>query len=137
LTLLRTTDNENVGLALDTWNWKVGGGGHDQLAELRGEQVVTLCIADVPLDADLSKITSSDRLLPTEESIPEYASLVADLAKRGYDGPITILPHARQLASLNRDASVEKCAKIMDQIWTQAGLAKPARPIPVSADTRP
>jgi sugar phosphate isomerase/epimerase len=137
LTLLRTTGSDKVGLALDTWSWKVGGGGYDQLAELSDEQIVTVSIADVPLDVDVAKISSADRLLPAEESIPEYARLVADLAKRKYEGPFTIVPHARQLASLNRDASVEKCAKILDQIWLQAGLTKPPRPVAVGNDTRP
>jgi sugar phosphate isomerase/epimerase len=127
LTLIRTTGHRNVGLALDTWNWTVGGGGDDQLSELSGEDFVTVCIADVPDNAEPATVETRERLLPTEGTIPRYAKLIARLAQQNYKGPVTLMPHHRQMASLTRDASVEKCADILRKIWTEAGLTKAGR----------
>ena len=127
LTLLRNTASENVGLALDTWSWKVGGGGSDQLAELTAEQIVSVTIADVSLDADMKRITDAQRLLPTEDTIEEHASLLRSLAQRKFNGPVSLKPHPSHLAKLTRDASVDSCAKILEQIWSEAGLNKAGR----------
>jgi sugar phosphate isomerase/epimerase len=124
LTLIRTIASDNVGLALDTWSWKVGGGGSDQLAELTGQQIVSVAIADVPLDTEFRTIAETQRLLPDEDSIPEYGALLRSLSQRKYSGPVTLRPHPSQLAKLSRDASVDKCAKILEQIWIAAGLSK-------------
>ncbi len=134
LTLIRTVNHTHVGLALDTWNWKIGGGGSDPLPDLKGRQIVWVAIADVPADADLATIDVSQRLLPTEETVPQYAKLVAGLAERKYDGPVTLLPASRHLGGINRDHLIEKCGTLLEQMWMQAGLVKPNRPVPVAAD---
>ena len=128
LTLIRTTGHTHVGLALDTWNWKVGAGGMEHLSELMGKQIVTVTIADVPADADLEKIDATQRFLPTEETIPAYAQFVASLAERKYDGPVTVLAASRHVSGMTRDYSIDKCALLLEQIWSRAGLSKPGRP---------
>jgi sugar phosphate isomerase/epimerase len=130
LTLMRNVGSDHVGLALDTWSWKVGGGGRDQLAELMGQQIVSVTIADVPLDADFRTISETQRLLPEEASIAELGALLRSLSQRKYSGPVTLRPHPSHLAKLSRDASVEKCAKILEQIWVAAGLSKAVKPAP-------
>ncbi len=127
LTLIRTTGHTHVGLALDTWNWKVGAGGMEHLSDLKGQQIVTVTIADVPADADLEKIDAAQRFLPTEETIPAYAQFVASLAERKYDGPVTLLAASRHVSGMTRDYSIDKCALLLEQIWSQAGLSKPGR----------
>ena len=134
LTLIRTTAHANVGLALDTWNWKVGGGEMHHLAELTGKQIVTVTMADVPADADLEQISASQRFLPAEETIPAYSQFVASLAERKYQGPVTLLPAARHLSGMSRDGIIDKCAMLLEQMWTQAGLSKPGRPALVAAE---
>ncbi len=133
LTLIRTIGNENIGLALDTWNWQVGGGGSDQLAELTGRQIISVTIADVPLDADFRSITDKQRLLPTEDSIPRHGKLLRSLVAQKYAGPVTLRPHPQHLSKLPRDASVETCARIMERLWIEAGLSKPVKPPEVAA----
>ena len=124
LTLIRTIGAEQIGLALDTWNWQVGGGGSDQLAELTGPQIVSVTIADVPLDADLRSITDKQRLLPTEDSISRHGKILRSFVAQKYAGPVTLRPHPSHLAKLPRDASVNTCARLLEQIWVAAGLSK-------------
>ena len=137
LTLIRTTGHTHVGLALDTWSWKVGGGGMEHLADLKGSQIVTVTIADAPADADLEKIEVAQRFLPTEESIPAYAQFVASLAERKYEGPLTLLPASRHVSGMTRDYAIDKCALLLEQIWSQAGLTKPGKPALAAAEFAP
>ena len=130
VTLIRTVNHTHVGLALDTWDWQVGGGGSETLADVNGKQIVSVTIADVPADADLASLEVSQRLLPTEETIPQHARLVASLVERKYVGPVTLLPAPRHVAGMTRDHIIEKCASLLEQIWTQAGLARPSRIAP-------
>jgi sugar phosphate isomerase/epimerase len=127
LTLIRTTNHAAVGLALDTWSWQVGGGANDQLSELQGHQIVTVSIADVPDEVDMAAVAVTDRLLPSEGAIPGHGRLLAMLAERGYQGPVTLVPHSSKLAKLTRDASVDKCASLMSKLWVAAGLSKPPK----------
>jgi len=137
LTLIRTTGHSHVGLALDTWSWKVGGGTMEQLADLKGNQLVTVSLADAPADADLEKIEPVQRFLPTEDSIPAYGQFIASLVERKYDGPVTLLPASKHVSGMPRDLVIEKCALLLEQIWTQAGLAKPAKPALAAAEFAP
>ena len=81
LMLLKTTNSANIGLALDTWNWRLGGGDQAPLADVKGPQVVSVRIADVPLDTDWTTMTDSQRLLPTEETVPGKWRPAEDLGR--------------------------------------------------------
>jgi sugar phosphate isomerase/epimerase len=122
LTLLRTVGSSSIGLALDTWNWKLAGGSDDQLAELRGDQIVSVRIAEVPLDADWSIIDENQRMLPGEESMPRIVALLQLLASKGYTGPVTLQPHSSQVVGKNREAKVELCAELLKQAFAEAGI---------------
>lgn len=134
LTLAKNVAADNVGLALDTWDWEVGRGGRDQLSELTGQQFVSVCIADVPPDAEPGTVDATQRLLPGEETIPGHTALVALLAERDYDGPITILPHSSQLSRTTRDFNVDKCASLLEHFWKQVGLNKAGKLVPTSTE---
>jgi hypothetical protein len=69
-------------------------------------------------------------LLPTDETIPQHAGLIATLAERKCDGPVTLLPAPRHVAGMSRDQAIDKCASLLEQLWLQAGLSKPSRPVP-------
>lgn len=135
LTLLKTVGVPTVGLSLDTWNWQVGGGGVDQLDELPVGRIVSVRIADVPEDADLSAIEETQRLLPSESTIEVHAELVKKLVERKYPGPITLQPDPSQLDDAPRDTKVEQCAELIDQIYAAAGLTKHGKPAPVEAES--
>lgn len=134
LTLAKSVASDNVGLALDTWDWEVGRGGKDQLSELTGQQIVSVCIADLPPDAEPATVDATQRLLPTEETTPGHTALLVLLAERDYEGPITILPHSSQLSRAPRDMNVDKCANLLDGMWKEAGLNKAGKLVPVAAE---
>ena len=134
LTLIRTTGSSNLGIALDTWDWKVGGGASDQLAELSGKQVVCVKIADLPAGADIASIDATQRLLPSDETTPEHAALLKALAKSGFDGPVTLEPHPSQVPGANRDVTVERCAAVLERILIAAGLSKTGKLTPAAGE---
>ncbi len=134
LSLAKSVGSDNVGLALDTWDWEVGRGGKDQLSELTGKQIVSVCIADAPPDSEPATVDANQRLLPSEETIPSHVALLVLLAERDYDGPITVLPHSSQLSRAPRDMNVEKCANLLDGLWKQAGLNKAGKLAPTPAE---
>lgn len=133
LTLIKTIASENVGLALDTWSWKVGGGGNDQLSELTGQQVATVSIADLPAEADPATVDETQRMFPTADTAEDNGALLTGLAERDYEGPVTLYPHPGQFSRMTREISVEKCATALNQIWNAAGLNKSGKlaPAPV------
>ena len=134
LTLAKNVGSDNVGLALDTWDWQIGRGGKDQLSELTGQQIVSVCIADAPADAEAATVDPTQRLLPTEETAPGHTALLVLLAEREYDGPITLLPHSSQISRAPRDINVDKCANLLDGIWKEAGLNKAGKLVPVATE---
>jgi sugar phosphate isomerase/epimerase len=129
LTLIKTTGCSNLGLALDTWNWRLGGGDWEAFAGPKAPPVFTLRIADVPMDVDLNAVTDEQRLPPSDETVPGHAALLGQLVDRNYDGPVTIACHASQLPQASRDACVSKCAAWLDKIWNAAGLTKAGKRI--------
>ena len=63
LLLLRSTDSTNVGLALDTWHWHLGGGKLEQLRTLSADRIVTVTLADAPADENAQTARLESRRL--------------------------------------------------------------------------
>lgn len=127
LLLLQTIHAPNVGLALDTWHWFVGGGTLDQIRELPVQQLVTVRLADLPADVEVAEATDSQRVLPGEGQGIDQAALIAHLASIEYDGPITAYPHPNCFTGLKRDAVAQKTSAALDALWTAAGVEKAGR----------
>src|SRR5207244_1888135 len=51
LLLLSSIQRDNVGLLFDAWNWWVGGGDLEKLRSLRGDQILSVRLADIPAGA--------------------------------------------------------------------------------------
>ncbi|MEQ8790534.1 MAG: sugar phosphate isomerase/epimerase [Pirellulaceae bacterium] len=130
LSLVKAIGAPNLGLALDTWNWKLGEGGMDQLDELPVNSFVLIRLADLPDDVDPSKVTDQQRRLPGEGGMtPKLLNL---LAKLEYAGPVTIFPHPKQFAGMTREAIVQRASAALDEQWKAAGLIK-TKPAAVAA----
>lgn len=136
LTLIKTIGVPNVGLTLDTWNWWVGGGGMDQISELNPNQVVSVKLADLPVDAKLATIQDHQRGLPNASGTIDCKAVVVKLFKMGYQGPVAIVPTPGCMRGMTRDSIVQKTGQILEDYWITVGLSKPVRqaiPLPVAA----
>jgi sugar phosphate isomerase/epimerase len=136
LTLIKTIGHPNVGLALDTWNWHVGGGAQDQLAELQASQIVDVRLANVPLDADLTKIREEERELPHQEGQVDCAGILRQVAQLGYEGPVAVFPHASRFTGMTRDAIVQQACAAFDETFQAAGLSRSGKlePLPTEVE---
>ncbi len=112
-----------VGVALDTWDMAVSGATVENLRTLSGDQIVQVCLADLPEgDAPATGWTEDSRLMPGTGVI-DLAAILATLSKIGYRGPVTAAPSRASLKTARRDAIVEMAGQKLDQIWKAAGLA--------------
>jgi sugar phosphate isomerase/epimerase len=117
-----------VGVVIDLFNWRVGGGTMEQITSLPAEQVVSVQLCDVPDDIAADKLTNKNRLLPGESGVIDSVQIVRWLSSIGYDGPVTARPDRSRFPKTGRMQIVKMVAESLDDVWTQAGLPsiKPA-----------
>ncbi len=137
LTLLKTIARPNVGLALDTWNWYVGGGSLAELTEVPGDQIVSVRLADIQPDADLSKIKDEERYMPGNGGLVHCGAILKHLAESNYCGPVTLYPHSSRFAGMTRDAIVQQAKATLDDLWIAAGLAPGKTTLPANTELGP
>ena len=116
LTLLASIQRDNVGIAFDAWSWWVGGGDVDKLRSLRGEQIVSVRLADIPADTDLATINSEQRLMPGEGGMIDSTALVSVLDELGYDGPVAVAPNPAQFKGQTRESTISKASSVLDTL---------------------
>jgi sugar phosphate isomerase/epimerase len=116
LLLLNSVQRENVGLLFDAWNWWVGGGDLEKLRTLRGEQILSVRLADIPAGADLTTITTDQRLMPGEGGMIDSAAIVTALDELGYDGPVALAPDPALFKGQKREAIVSKASAALDTL---------------------
>ena len=121
--LLNMTDAENIGLLLDVWDLTVSGASIDNVGSLPIEQIVAVRVANLPEDVPAADATEESRLLPGGENgqidVPAYLKL---LSERGYDGPVTPVPHRGIFGKPRREMVVKRAGEAMDAVWRAAGL---------------
>ena len=117
LTFIKTIGADNVGLALDSWHWKLTGGTLDQVRELGVANIVAVTLADIAADVDLDGIETTPRVLPHEGGLVDNKGLVALLADLGYQGPLTLSPCPTTVSGA-RDQVVERASKDLDRLWS-------------------
>jgi sugar phosphate isomerase/epimerase len=130
LLLIKSIARNNVGLLLDTWNWWVGGGNVEKLRALRRDQVLSVRLADIPSNADLTKITDEQRLLPGEGGLIDTTAVLAALEELGYDGPVLLWPNPSLFKGQKREAIVSRASSLLD---TLLGVTPMATPVGVAA----
>jgi len=129
VTLISTIGRENVGILLDAWNWWVGGGDLDKVRALRGDQVLSVRLADIPAGADYSSITEEQRLMPGDGGTIDSAALLAALDDLGYDGPVALAPNPSMFKGQKRESIVSRASATLD---TLLGLAPVAAEKPLA-----
>jgi len=121
LTLIEMVGADNVGLALDTWFWRVGEGGLDQLSELDGKRFISVRLADLPASADPSTVEIDQRALPGESGSIDFPALMRMLSEKEFDGPVTVYAKPGAIEG-TRDKIVQKAGAIIDDMWREGGL---------------
>ena len=113
VTLMKTVGVKNVGIVVDLWNWRVGGGALDHLREISAEQIVNVQVADVPSDKLPEEISDRDRAMPSAESefLVQAIQLLIEL---GYDGVLTPTPSPSRMPRQTRDARAAAASRALE-----------------------
>ena len=106
MTLAKTVGVDNIGVAVDVWQWLVSGGSWDPLRELSADEIVLVRIADIPQDVPTDAISDDQRVLPSEDGVNDISSLMNHLQEIGYAGPVTPFPHSSQFSVRTRESMV-------------------------------
>lgn len=112
----------SAGIYLDTWDWVVGDGAMDQFSELKKDDVVAVRLGSLPTDVDISKATSTDRVLPEKEGALDHVSVVKHLSSIGFDGPLSPSASSTRYKGQTRESTVQKAQEAVDGIFKDAGL---------------
>lgn len=123
LQLLPMIGRPNVGLAIDTWHWHLGGGTLEQLRALPIDKIVTVSLADAAHDTTADNAELASRRLPGDGGAIDIPAVLTALAELRYDGPVTPAPDKSQLAGLGRDTIVKQVSASLDGVWKGAGLS--------------
>jgi sugar phosphate isomerase/epimerase len=125
LLLINGIQRDNVGLLLDTWHWQVGGGDAEKLRALRGEQVVSVRLADIPAGVEPSSATNEQRVLPGEGGVIDCAAILTVLEEIGFDGPVAVAPWPGLFKGQKREAIVSKASAALDALLGAVTGEKP------------
>jgi sugar phosphate isomerase/epimerase len=122
LFLLKSVTAKNVGLALDTWHWYLGGGTLEQLRSFPGDKIMAVYLVDC--DAGVTAVTATDkaRRLPGETGVVDCAAILTTLGEMHYEGPITPCAFKDNRAGQGRDKIIKAASVAVDQVWKAAGL---------------
>jgi sugar phosphate isomerase/epimerase len=124
LLLINSIGRDNVGLLFDTWNWWVGGGDVAKLRTLRGEQILSVRLADIPAGVDIATITDEQRLMPGDGGTIDAAATLAALEDLGYDGPVALAPNPAMFQGQKREAIVSRASSALDALLGGAPVEK-------------
>jgi sugar phosphate isomerase/epimerase len=127
LLLLGTIGAPNVGLALDTWHWHLGGGTVEQLRSLAADKIVAVSLGDAEPGLAAADAELSDLRLPGDGGVIDNAGILAALAELRYDGPVTPAADKSRFDGQSRDQIVKSAAAAFDQVWKAAGLNQQGR----------
>jgi sugar phosphate isomerase/epimerase len=122
LALFKACTSSNVGLTIDTWNWTIGGGTVAHLSGIPAARVTGLRIADAAEGIDPQNASLTQRLMPGSNGIVDNVGIVSQLAKAGYEGPLSAYGHVSQLSGRTRDSIVSMAQDCLDKVLSTAGL---------------
>ena len=125
LLLLNSVQRENVGLLFDAWHWWVGGGDVEKMRSLRGDQFLSVRLADIPAGADLSAITEDQRVMPGEGGMIDASAILSTLEDLGFDGPVALAPNPGLFKGQKREAIVSRASSVLDTLLGSGAAERP------------
>lgn len=114
MTLVKTVGHANVGLHLDTFQWKVAGGAMDQVSEFDVTKISEVALSDLSENADPANITPADSIIPGDEASSFSCDVFNALKSSGYAGPVSFATQMSTFANTSRDRIVNRVSKRLD-----------------------
>ncbi|MDR3633666.1 MAG: sugar phosphate isomerase/epimerase [Isosphaeraceae bacterium] len=115
----------NVGILLDGFHLYAAGEGYEAGLAWGVGRVVAVHVADLPATADANRAAINDqqRGLPGENGAIDSRELLTQLARQGYDGPVTAEPMAgcRSLSGRSPESSARLVAAALQAVWPSTG----------------
>jgi sugar phosphate isomerase/epimerase len=122
LAFFRACQSSAIGLVIDTFDWTVGGGTHEQLASIPGDRIAAVRISDSERIQSVAETTRSLRQVSGTTGTVDNVKFVTILHQSGYAGPITSFADSNHFAGLKRDSIVAKSQDALDHALAGAGL---------------
>jgi sugar phosphate isomerase/epimerase len=113
---------KNLGIIVDLWDLHVSASSLDAVGKLGGDRLIAVRLADAPADVAPADCKANQRLLPGDGGAIDAAAALRSLAEFGFDGPVTLAPHADVLKGQRREATVKRAGEALDRVWKAAGL---------------
>jgi sugar phosphate isomerase/epimerase len=118
-----TEAHANVGLLLDTFHLYAADESLDGALRPGIDALVWVHVADLPpgADGDRDRIEDPERGLPGEHGAVANRAILAVLAERGFDGPVTAEPlsRCRMLAGLSPAETANTVAGALRSVWPE------------------
>lgn len=122
MTLAKGVTTGPVGIVLDLWQLYASGTDFSVIEDLPLEKIVSVHVADAPVDVAPADLKPEQRLLPGSTGVIDIPQVLVTLQKKGYKGPITPNPHPKQFSVKRRDAVVRSTSQALEKVWVAAGL---------------
>ncbi len=122
LTLVKTVGHKNVGLCLNSWEWIVGGGAMDQLAEIDPKLITEFRMADLSDEGNPAAIKISDRVMPGDGTDSVSQKMINYLLDAGYEGPFSVASDIGMFAGAARDGVVAGLSCRLDRLIARESL---------------
>jgi sugar phosphate isomerase/epimerase len=120
----------NLGILLDGFHLYAAGEAIEAGFAWGVGRVIAVHVADLPASAspDRGAIDDRRRGLPGENGAIDSKQLLSQLARRGYDGPVTAEPMAGcpSLEGLSPQDSAQRVAEALRTVWPSADLRQRA-----------
>jgi 2-keto-myo-inositol isomerase len=101
--LISAIGTGNVGLVLDSWHWWQAGDTVEDIAKLRGEQIISVDLNDAPLNLPREQQLDGKRELPAATGVIDHAGFLKALVQIGYSGPVRPEPFNKALNDLENE----------------------------------
>jgi sugar phosphate isomerase/epimerase len=98
--LLAAIGTSNLGIQLDSWHWFNAEETAQDIATLRGQDVITVDLNDAPAGLTLDQYRDDHRELPAATGVIPVKQFLDALLQIGYDGPIQAEPFNAALRAL-------------------------------------
>lgn len=128
--LVSMVRSANVGIVLDPWQIRAGGGSIDDAQKIGGSRIIAVYLSDAPADVPPTELVDEQRLMPGENGTIDTPAVLTKLAEWGYDGPLTPRAHRSRTVGMRREQAVKLAGQRLDEAWKSAGLNAAGRLAP-------